>query len=134
MFECAAARFAAQRATPDELNDMNSILERMHHAVHSRDVEAEAQADAEFHAVLATASHNLMLSDFYGSVITLLREHITNNTYEASHIPPDANDLALMRLQQHTAIFRAIRARRPDAAFRAMHAHIAFVGKQFSQG
>lgn len=134
VFECAAARFAAQRATPDELNDMGSILERMHHAVHSHDVEAEAQADAEFHAVLAIASHNLMLSHFYSSVITLLREHITNNTYEASHIPLDANDLALMRLGQHTAIFRAIRARRPDAAFRAMHAHIAFVGKQFSQG
>lgn len=134
VFECAAARFAAQRATPDELTDMESILERMHHAVHGHDVEAEAQADAEFHAVLALASHNLMLSHFYASVITLLREHITNNTYEASHIQVNANDLALMRLEQHTAIFRAIRTRRPDAAFRAMHAHIAFVGRQFAQG
>jgi GntR family transcriptional repressor for pyruvate dehydrogenase complex len=134
VFECAAARFAAQRATPDELTDIESILERMHHAVHGHDVEAEAQADAEFHAVLALASHNLMLSHFYASVITLLREHITNNTYEASHIQVNANDLALMRLEQHTAIFRAIRTRRPDAAFRAMHAHIAFVGRQFAQG
>jgi GntR family transcriptional repressor for pyruvate dehydrogenase complex len=134
VFECAAARFAAQRATPDELTDMESILERMHHAVHGDDVGAEAQADAEFHAVLAVASHNQMLSHFYASVITLLREHITNNTYEASHIQVDANDLAVMRLEQHTAIFRAIRMRRPDLAFRAMYAHIAFVGKQFSQG
>jgi len=102
--------------------------------VHSHDVEAEARADAEFHAVLAIASHNLMPSHFYSSVITLLREHIVNNTYEASYIPLDANDLALMRLEQHTAIFRAIRARRAGAAFRAMHAHIAFVGEQFSQG
>jgi len=133
VFECAAARFAAQRATPGELNNMNSILKRMHHAVHRHDVEAEAPADAEFHAVLAIASHNLTLSHSYSSVITLLHEQITNNTYEASHIPLDANDLALMRLEEHTAIFRALSARRPHAAFRAMHAHIAFVGKQFSQ-
>jgi GntR family transcriptional repressor for pyruvate dehydrogenase complex len=133
VFECAAARFAAQRATPEQLTDMASILQRMHYAVHARDIEAEARADAEFHTVLATASHNLMLSHFYASVITLLREHITNNTYEASHIQVDANELALARLAQHKAIFRAIRAHRPDAAFRAMHAHIAFVGKQFDR-
>jgi GntR family transcriptional repressor for pyruvate dehydrogenase complex len=134
VFECAAARFAAQRATPGELGDMASILVRMHDAVHAHDIEAEALADAEFHAVLATASHNLMLSHFYASVITLLREHITNNTYDASLIQHGANGLALMRLAQHQTIFRAIRAQQPDAAFRAMRAHIDFVGKQFSQG
>jgi GntR family transcriptional repressor for pyruvate dehydrogenase complex len=133
VFECAAARFAAQRATADELTDMESILERMHRAVHAQDVEAEALADTEFHAMLATASHNLMLGHFYGSVITMLREHITNNTYEASHIQVDANHLALTRLAQHEAIYRAIRTRRPDAAFRAMHTHIDFVGKQFER-
>jgi GntR family transcriptional regulator, transcriptional repressor for pyruvate dehydrogenase complex len=133
VFECAAARFAAQRATPDELTDMQSILERMHRAVHAHDVEAEALADAEFHAMLATASHNLMLGHFYGSVITMLREHITNNTYEASHIQLDANQLALTRLAQHEAIYGAIRTRRPDAAFKAMQTHIDFVGKQFEQ-
>jgi GntR family transcriptional repressor for pyruvate dehydrogenase complex len=133
VFECAAARFAAQRATPDELTDMKSILERMHRAVHAHDVEAEALADAEFHAMLATASHNLMLGHFYGSVITMLREHITNNTYEASHIQLDANQLALTRLAQHEAIYGAIRTRRPDAAFKAMQTHIDFVGKQFEQ-
>ncbi|MGN6318553.1 FadR/GntR family transcriptional regulator [Trinickia sp.] len=134
MFECAAARFAAQRATPEELADLESILARMHQAVHRHDVEAEAQADAEFHAALAVASHNAMLSHFYASVITLLREHITNNTYEASRMQAEANDLALRRLEQHTAILRAIRTHRPDAASRAMHAHIAFVGNQFTQG
>jgi GntR family transcriptional repressor for pyruvate dehydrogenase complex len=92
---------------------MASILQRMHYAVHARDIEAEARADAEFHTVLATASHNLMLSHFYASEITLLREHITNNTYEASHIQVDANELALARLAQHKAIFRAIRAHSP---------------------
>jgi GntR family transcriptional repressor for pyruvate dehydrogenase complex len=73
-----------------------------------------------------------MLSHFHASVITLLREHITNNTYEASHIQVDAHDLALARLAQYKAIFRAIRTRRPDAAFRAMHTHIEFVGKHFA--
>ncbi|WP_213768896.1 FCD domain-containing protein [Caballeronia sp. dw_19] len=63
----------------------------------------------------------------------MFRPSFTNNTYEASHIQVDANQLALTRLAQHEAIDRAIRTRQPDAAFRAMHTHIDFVGKQFEQ-
>ncbi|MGY6173714.1 hypothetical protein ACW9YS_05555 [Paraburkholderia strydomiana] len=48
------------------------------------------------------AAHELEAFPF-ARVITLLREHITNYTYEPSHIPLDANDLALMRIGQHTA-------------------------------
>jgi GntR family transcriptional regulator, transcriptional repressor for pyruvate dehydrogenase complex len=131
VFECAASRFAAERATQAELANLDSILEKMEHAVRVEDVQAEALADAEFHTALAGASHNLMMGHFHASVIAELREHITSNTFDASHIVVDARRLASMRLEQHRAIYEAIRARTPDAAFNAMYAHIDFVGKQF---
>jgi GntR family transcriptional repressor for pyruvate dehydrogenase complex len=131
VFECAASRFAAERATQAELANLDAILDRMEQAVYNGDVEAEALADAEFHTALAGASHNLMMDHFHASVIAELREHITSNTFDASHIDADAKRLAWMRLEQHRAIYKAVRARTPDAAFNAMYAHIDFVGKQF---
>jgi len=132
VFECAASRFAAERATQAELDDMDTILLKMDQAVRSEDVRAEALADAEFHTALAGASHNLMMGHFHASVIAELREHITSNTFDAAHIDADAKRLSLMRLDQHRAVYEAIRARAPQAAFDAMYAHIDFVGKQFA--
>lgn len=131
IFECAAAQFAAQRAGAREIQAMGRIVERMERAVCAHDVDAEARADAEFHSVVATASHNLMLGHFYGSVMGQLRDHIADNTFAASRIRHNAHELALARLAQHRAIFEAIVHRDAPASFSAMHAHIAFVGKQF---
>ncbi len=132
VFECAASRFAAERATQAELADMDTILLKMVQAVRGEDVQAEALADAEFHTALAGASHNLTMGHFHASVIAELREHITSNTFDAAHIDADAKRLSLMRLDQHRAIYEAIRAHAPQAAIDAMYAHIDFVGKQFA--
>jgi len=84
VFECAAARFAAQRSTPEELDRLKTILLKMRNAVTAQDVDAEAVVDGEFHLALTAASHNRMLDQFYASVITMLREHIAANTFDAT--------------------------------------------------
>ncbi|MGI4861270.1 MAG: FadR/GntR family transcriptional regulator [Janthinobacterium lividum] len=131
VFECAAARFAAQRSTPAERDTIGAIVTRMHAAVDARDVDAEASLDAEFHMALTGASHNRMLDQFYASVITLLREHISRNTYDAAANNENAGWQSMMRLKQHESIYDAIRAGNGDAAQQAMFAHIDFVGRQF---
>jgi GntR family transcriptional repressor for pyruvate dehydrogenase complex len=131
VIECAMAHFAAERASPDEQRKMGEIVERMSDAVRRRDVEAEADADAEFHAALAAASHNAMFSYFNTSVITMLREHITLNTFDATLDEASSRRRTLARLAQHKKIYEAVRGRKPDAASRAMQAHIDFVGRQF---
>lgn len=132
VFECAAARFAAQRSTPDELHRLESLIARMHEAVTMHDVEAEARMDGEFHTALTAAAHNRMLGQFYASVITMLREHITANTFDATENNANATVQSAMRMHQHESIFMAVRERNPDAAQRAMFAHIDFVGRQFT--
>jgi GntR family transcriptional repressor for pyruvate dehydrogenase complex len=84
--------------------------------------------------VLTAASHNRMLDQFYASVITMLREHIAANTFDATVNNANALIQSTMRLSQHESIYLAVRERNPDAAQQAMFAHIAFVGKQFEPG
>jgi GntR family transcriptional repressor for pyruvate dehydrogenase complex len=134
IFECAAARFAAQRSTEQELDHLQGILLRMQNAVAAHDVDAEAVVDGEFHTALTAASHNRMLDQFYASTITMLREHIAANTFDATLNNSNAVIQSMTRLRQHESIFLAIRERNPDAAQQAMFSHIAFVGKQFDPG
>ena len=131
VFECAMARFAAERASPDEQAQMGEIVDRMRDAVARHDVDAEATADAEFHAALAAASHNTMFRHFNTSVIPMLREHITLNTFDAMCDEATSHRRTLARLTQHEKIYEAVRGRQPDAAYRAMQVHIDFVGRQF---
>jgi GntR family transcriptional regulator, transcriptional repressor for pyruvate dehydrogenase complex len=132
VFECAAARFAAQRSTPDELYRLETLIARMRDAVIEHDVGAEARMDGEFHTALTAAAHNRMLGQFYASVITMLREHIAANTFDATVNNANAAVQSAMRMRQHESIFLAVRERNPDAAQQAMLAHIDFVGRQFT--
>jgi len=132
VFECAAARFAAQRSSPREVERFATILERMRDAIARADVDVEAAMDSEFHTALAAASHNRVLDQFYASMIGMLREHIASNTYEATANNANAALQSRDRLIQHEAIFFAIRERNPDAAQQAMYAHIDYVGRQFN--
>jgi GntR family transcriptional repressor for pyruvate dehydrogenase complex len=131
VFECAAVRFAAQRADAHDRRQLAGTVRCMRKAVREGDVAAEAAADATFHAQLASASHNMMLGRFYANAIASLREHITRNTYDAGLDAAQATRRALERLRQHEAICDAIVRQSPDDAALAMHAHIEFVGRQF---
>ncbi|MEO6921098.1 MAG: FCD domain-containing protein [Collimonas sp.] len=133
IFECAAAGLAAERATEEEHGKIAEILQRMRNAVAQHNVEAEAITDAEFHAALAAATHNAMYRHFHGSVVRMLRDHITRNTYEANNDAAHAAEFTYARMAQHEAIWQAICERAPDAAFRAMHVHLDFVGMQFDE-
>ncbi|WP_284507396.1 FadR/GntR family transcriptional regulator [Caballeronia sp. ATUFL_M2_KS44] len=134
VFECAAARFAAQRATSNELGKLESILVKMRNAVEAHDVDAEAVGDGEFHTALTAASHNRVFDQFYATTIRALREHIAANTFDATVNNANAVSQSAMRLNQHESIFYAVRNRDAEAAQTAMFAHIAFVGKQFEPG
>jgi GntR family transcriptional regulator, transcriptional repressor for pyruvate dehydrogenase complex len=132
VFECAAARFAAQRSTPAEISRLETAIARMHDAVVKHDVEEEARMDGEFHTALMAAAHNRMLGQFYASVIAMLREHIAANTFDATLNNANAAAQCAQRMRQHELIFLTVRERNPDAAQRAMFEHIDFVGRQFT--
>jgi GntR family transcriptional repressor for pyruvate dehydrogenase complex len=131
IFECCVARFAAQRADDGEKDRLAIVIDDMARAVHDHDVDAEALADAQFHLTLAAISHNFMLTQFYAVVINQLREHITHNTYDANQDTVHAQERSIARLEQHTAIYTAIRNGKPTCAAQAMARHLSYVGDQF---
>ncbi|MBN3805490.1 FadR family transcriptional regulator [Paraburkholderia sp. Ac-20336] len=132
VFECAAVRFAAQRASRRDHERLESILAKMRDAVARADVDSEAATDVEFHAALTAACRNRLIEQFYASAVTVLREHISSNTYDATLNNKNAVSQARARLRQHESIYFAVRDGDPDAAQGAMLKHIHYVEKQFS--
>jgi GntR family transcriptional repressor for pyruvate dehydrogenase complex len=113
--EGQAAELAAQRATTDDLHD----IERG-----AREVEARVaagftyfQANTAFHRAIARASHNSTLAESLQQLVQALRGYRERLMREIRGMP--ARDVA-----EHHRIVEAIRHRKPATARSAMVRHI----------
>lgn len=114
MIEPALASRAALNASPEEISDMEEILQRQQEKV-CRD-ELAIEEDAEFHYNIALASGNSIVLKVLDVVMDLLR-----NTRERS-LQMDGRQQK--SLAGHRRILAAIRRHDPDAAQLAMRQHI----------
>ncbi len=110
MFEPMTARFAAARATADEINIIEERCQRLQAAIDS--VEAYIPADLQFHTAICTAAHNELLQRIMVTLAIPLRASrvVTSSL-------PGANQEAM---PLHWAITKAIRIRDEQAAEVAM--------------
>jgi len=129
VLEGATAYFAALRGTEADRAAIDRQLDALEQAHRDGDERAEAAADARLHEAIAQASHNTMFLHLHGSVLAMLREHITANGSSLRAAGPAAGALLLA---QHRAICAAIRAGRPDEAQAAMQAHIDHVAGEIA--
>ena len=119
--EAMTAAEAAQRATEEDINQIEGTLPRLRAAAAKNDREALDEADVAFHMAIVAATHNtplLHLVDTFGNIMW------------ASH----GLRLAVLRAQnlkmiceEHAAISEAIRCRAPDGARDAMLRHIEMI-------
>ena len=114
--ECAAR--AASRATAEDLEKLDALLEEM--AAANGDVERFAKADLEFHLTVAASARNLTLSRLLLAIQSLLGEWIMRALAE-----PGTEARAL---DQHRAVVAGIRSGEPAAASAAMRAHVEAMG------
>lgn len=121
--EGAAAYFAALRATGQDLEALERIVARLENAHRQGNKSELVQADTDFHEAVAEASHNSMFRHLHAGVIRMLREHIALNLRE---MEAPAGEISVLLLDQHLAVWRAIRERQPDAARESMRRHIDF--------
>jgi GntR family transcriptional repressor for pyruvate dehydrogenase complex len=115
--ETKIASLAAERRTEADLQRIEDALAAM-----EADIEAGGrgvQGDEDFHSAVTAAAHSMLLSRLMGEIADLIRQ-----TRIESLSQPDRprNSLA-----GHRAIADAIRAGDPEAAYRAMHAHVEMV-------
>jgi DNA-binding FadR family transcriptional regulator len=110
--EPVAARFAAERATPEQCGRLTGAVMDM--AVHGRsgDLQAYLAADIVFHRTLLTASGNEML----GALADVVAEVLTGRTTHG--LMPATPDPVAIRM--HADVAQAVQARDAPAAQQAM--------------
>jgi GntR family transcriptional repressor for pyruvate dehydrogenase complex len=113
--EIFVARLAAARGDADELRAVEASLEGMRSSID--DLRSFARADLEFHHALGRAAGNHLLIDLLHVVRSLLQVYADRAVHTA-----EAAELAL---EEHDAVYRALRAGDPDAAASAMAVHMA---------
>jgi len=117
VLEPAIAALAASRATPDEVQDMERILESQ-----AREVAAGRTGiaeDAAFHTAIGAAAHNRAITRIVHAIMDLL----TQSREESLNTPgrPTRSH------QDHRRILQAIAKRNPSAARQAMTDHLVAV-------
>jgi GntR family transcriptional regulator, transcriptional repressor for pyruvate dehydrogenase complex len=115
ILEAAAAALAAGRVDIQEKLELAQILERMGEA---KNVEELVEADVAFHAVIAKAAGNAVLTSLLASLATrTMRARLWHGREADGALEETRNE--------HRRIYEAIMAGDPDLARAAAAAHIA---------
>lgn len=114
LLEVEIAGLAAQRATAENLQDLEALIQTMERS--REDPEQFAEADVEFHASLAKATQNELFSVLLDSVVDIM--------LEVRHMAvalPGSIDSAL---RHHRHILERVKAGDVEGARQAMTAHL----------
>lgn len=114
--EAYCSRLAASRATDADIRELNRILERASKVLPQADVELQMTLDREFHLTLSHAAKNRVLANL------LTNLHDQSLRFWFISLREREHHLAVHK--EHLAIAKAIEARNPDAAERAIRSHI----------
>ena len=117
LFLLAIAALAARRATPEDVQEMERILEAQAKEVAAGRTGLEQ--DAEFHAAIGAAAHNRAITRIAHAVMDLLRQSREDSLNTPGRPDRSHND--------HQRLLAAIRARDEAAARQAMVDHLEAV-------
>jgi GntR family transcriptional repressor for pyruvate dehydrogenase complex len=122
IIEVAIARLAAERRTKADLQEIEADLSEHERALHQPGIPA--QPAMRFHALLAQAAHNDVLTGMFDSFAKLMIER-GPRLYE--RVPNFAN----WEVDQHRAIFEAIKAGDAGRAARLMAKHVDAMAEHY---
>lgn len=123
--EQVVAGLAAQRRTGDDVASLRDCLVRMEAASGPEvGVEAFVDADVQFHMMLAEAARNTALRDVLDGIQALLRVWIRRGISLGDR--PGS-------VVEHVPILEAVERGDPDAAERAMAAHMRLAGERLER-
>jgi GntR family transcriptional repressor for pyruvate dehydrogenase complex len=122
ILELHAAQLAAQRASKADIVDIERALDAFRLEV--EEGHPAVEEDLLFHLAIAKAAQNPVMTSLIGLMTPdIIRLHKVSRVCEAGR--------AKLALQEHNKIFRAISAKDPRAATRAMSEHMRLVEQQF---
>jgi DNA-binding FadR family transcriptional regulator len=115
--EMQASRLAAKRASPSELREIESAVQACRHGHVSGDNEEFNDGDDAFHLGIATASHNFFLVFAVRDARALQRRASVIGLH-------GLGGHAAAAVEEHEAIYCAIRDGEPEAAAEATSVHL----------
>ena len=119
LLEPPIARFAAERRTAAEIDDVRAILARMQAAL--GDVPRWIEADLAFHRQMAMMAHNGLVALQMQGLEPIVREMMVAFNARSARTGADWR----VTYDRHALIADAIAAGDPDASERAVRAHFA---------
>ncbi len=118
-----SAHLAAERATEEDLARLEEHLRNMRGA--GGDAKAFIDADIDFHLEMARIARNSVLSDILHGIRALLQVRRER--------AGDIEGTVSGTLCEHDAVLRAVRARAPEAADRAMAEHMRMASRRLRE-
>ncbi|WP_163266382.1 FadR/GntR family transcriptional regulator [Chelativorans alearense] len=125
MVEAESAFRAAQRATEDQLAAMLGSIERMEARLN--DIPHFDRADAEFHMLIARAAGNSVIESYVAHLWRMRESPLWERWYDKTRHPANRR----RSIEDHKAIYKALRRRLPEVARTAMCAHIDVLAERF---
>lgn len=122
--EGEAAYLAALRATPEDIACLEKSFEVLKGVVERSQLGAEE--DLQFHLCVAQTTHNGFFLRVIGSLADAFLEGLRTSRSMSLRIP----GFPLVVLEEHRLIVEAVKAHDPEAARKAMHAHLDSVKRK----
>jgi DNA-binding GntR family transcriptional regulator len=116
--EMEASRLAALRATPAELRTIREAVELYRTGFESDDFDMMVEADQAFHLAVAAAAHNAFLA------LAVQEARRLQSQSSVIGLQGSAGNHAAKAVDEHAAIYHAIRDGQPEAAAVAAAEHI----------
>lgn len=123
IFETATAGLAADRADSEEVEEIRTLLEKMKEGLNLQDSEKGEEFDTAFHYAVAEATHNSLLTKLFRTVSEEFAKAISTARRQ---LFLDSTDNAQKIIDQHTRIYKAIKARDSSGASEAMLEHLTY--------
>jgi len=125
--EVWAARRAAERATPEQLNEIGRCFAIIMSP--DRPSRAKAEDDLNFHLAIAKASGSAVYMHLMSILGDILEQMFSFHRYSLYASPADDRHF----MEQHRAIWAAIQRGDGDAAAEAMQEHLATVLSRYEE-
>jgi GntR family transcriptional repressor for pyruvate dehydrogenase complex len=126
--EVGTASLAAERATSDEIQQLDTLLKEMEEDLNRN--RLGAKSDFDFHSAIARATHNEAYLHIMQTVYDLLQEPL-RIAYGDIFRKKDKRKKLLL---QHQDMFNAIRDHEPDRASKEALVHLCFALETWESG
>ena len=124
LFEAAISRNAAEIATPQDIEHLETALLANREAIGN--ISAFERTDVAFHLAIAEIGGNPVFTALH----TAISEWLTNQRAVSLRVP----GVEASAFESHEKIFQAIASHKPELAWQAMDEHLKDIMIQFEKG